>query len=352
MKLLTVIHNVPYPVGGKIPVSLDNGCKVCGGVNAGIIGLSHDNGGHRSLVVILGNVNNKCAVALIGKVLVLQYLHKLRDIFVSIALAVPVVKINAKLAVIALKVGNGHTENFLPKCDISGSAALELKGGGVSLVLESLVLLAFFARSGIYLTEHFSIQREYAVLVWVKISRKASFLGKSLCKLGYNKTDLESPVAKVHITVDLVSAGTGKPFESLADDSGTEMTYVEGLCNVRSSVIYYNSIGLFRLRNAAEAVAVNGSGDIKHIFIGKSKVQKAGLYYLSLAENAFFSEDCRNVLSYHKGSLMVKLCSRKCTVALELTEVKSVRSGDCAHFRVISALFKCRRNDLGQLFCN
>ena len=81
----------------EITLTLNDSRKVSRGINARVVRLANDNGRHRRFVRILGNVNNERTVALIGKMLFFKNFHKLGNVLVSIALAVPVVEINVKL---------------------------------------------------------------------------------------------------------------------------------------------------------------------------------------------------------------------------------------------------------------
>ena len=69
-------------------------------------------------------------------------------------------------------------------------------------------------------------------------------------QLGNDKSHLQSPVAEVYVADRRIAVITDNSLDRLPDHCRTEMTYVEGFCNIRPAVVNDDLAGLFRLLHA------------------------------------------------------------------------------------------------------
>ena len=114
MQTLTVIDHIPDFIWMEILFPLDDGGKVGGSVNAGMIGFTNDNRRHGCLILRFGYLNDQGAVAFHQQIFFGQHIHQTWNIPVGIAFAIPQIESDAQLFIVAFHIRDRGAQNLFP----------------------------------------------------------------------------------------------------------------------------------------------------------------------------------------------------------------------------------------------
>ncbi len=257
VQALSLVNNVPDSLRSKVLLTLNYGSKVSSCINAGAVCLSDDYRRYSDLVIVPCDIDHHSTLALIHEALLFKRFHKLGNILVSIALAVPVVKAYVQAVIVFLYIGDRLPCYLTSEIQVSLLTLLHTHSKLFSSCLEVLVLLALCTCTGIDLIKLIGCEGQLSCLFGVKILLEALPLRVTHLKLSHNKTHLQAPVTKVNIGNSSSACSTNESFQSLTDNGSSEVPYMQGLSYIRSAVVKHYGFGLFSLRNSAVFVSVD-----------------------------------------------------------------------------------------------
>ena len=144
---------------------------------------------------------------------------------------------------------------MLPECALAAFAVLESEGLLMRAGGEGFVLLAAGAGGGVNAFKLGDRERRFLGIRAGEALVKIGQVRLAALQLGDDQADLQAPVAQMDVADDIVAEVAVDALDALADDGGTQVADVQGLCHVRPAVVEHDAAGL-ALTGHAEALAL------------------------------------------------------------------------------------------------
>ena len=337
---LPLVHHVEHLVGMIVLLPLYQSCKVGGGIEGCAVGLQNNAGRNLRLILGLLDTHHQRALALYRIAAVFQVLHHVGDIGLRVAFALPQVEFHVEVLVVLLQVGHGYIHHVMPDCHIAPIALLELEGCLMGPGRERRILLALCGSGRINLLQFRDGKGRLGGILALEIRVKIGKLGLTLPNALNDQAHLEAPVAQVHVANDLVAHIPLNALDRLADDGGTDMAHVQGLCHIGSAVVDDHGFGLFLALEAEFLCHSHFLKIIRHIFRCQPQIDKSGLHRLHRQEGRVALELRHGLLRNLNGGFMILLGSLHAAVALIFTQIRARRYADPSKLRRITGLLK------------
>ena len=240
---LPLVGDVEHLVRLPVLHTLDHGRQVGGGIDGRAVALDENTGRNFFLVLFLGNGDDPGAV---GEDCVTLFLHigdHSRDVGIRIAFTQPLFIVDIQHIVDPVQVRQGNTHHVIPDGTVAGTALLQLIGGNVGLFGKHGVCL--FGRCGgvdllQFRKSEGRLLRVRAGVAGIEIAK----LRLTELKLRDDKAHLQTPVTHMDVTDGVVAEEFVKPLQGLADDGRPQVTDVQRLCHISSTVVYHDGLAI------------------------------------------------------------------------------------------------------------
>ena len=342
VKFLALVSDIDDLVGAVFFNALLDRSQIGRRIEGGAVRLQDDTGRDLLGVGLLSDVNDQSALALIGIAALFHLLDHAGDHGVDAGLAVPQIKADIEVFIVALHVRHGDCNDLLPEGVEAALSVLQTACIVHGLGVVFGVLFGFGAGKGIDLFEFGDGKGRLIGIFALKRRVKIRKSGHALFEFRDHEAHLQAPVSQMDITDDILSVEAGDALDRLADDRAAQMSDMQGLGHIGTAVVDDDLLRLFRKRHAetivrAHLLQVRLQKALFHI-----QIQETGLDDLHLGKYRgtcaviFGREGPGNVVSDHKGRFAVALCTCHGTVALIFAEVRAVRYCHPAQCTVIS----------------
>ena len=255
MQLLPLVGDVDHLVGMICIFPVLDGGQIRGGIQSRPIGLEDDAGGHLLAVGFLGDIYDQGAVALVGIAVLFHLLRHAGNDIIDRGLSVPEVKGHIQSGVVALHIRYGDRNDLVPEGTQAPVALLQAVGRfhGPGVIVR--ILFGFFAGIGIDLLQFGDRKGSLLRIVSAVIGIKIGKVRLTVLELSNDKAHLQAPVAQMDVADDLFTVIAADPLDGFTDDSGTQVSYMQGLGHIGAAVIQ-DDPGRSLLRGHAETVRV------------------------------------------------------------------------------------------------
>ncbi len=340
MQCLALVCDVDDLIRMILVLAVLNGGQIRRRIQCCAVALENHAGRNLFGIRILCHVHDQRAVALIGLSVGLHLLHHRRNEVVDGRFAVPQIKRNIQIGIVALHIGNRHIQDVLPECPVSAVSGLKPVRILQRLGVVSLILLGSAAGIRINLLQishrKRCLRRILAGVFRVKIRK----LRPAMLQLGNDKAHLQPPVSQVNISHSRVSVVADHALDGLADDRRAKMTDMQRLGHIRSAIVEHHHFAGFRMRHAEFVALLHLLQIIPQELLAYIQVDKARLYNRHILKYRRIRKLCRHIIRNHKGRLVILLGSGHCAVALVFRKVRAGRGADLSHGSLVSGFRK------------
>ena len=243
MQGLTRACNVDHLVKVVLALTVYSSRNVTRGIKRGSVALEYQARSHSVLL----KINDRRAVVYLQKSHIAKLLN-LRGHLIGIeALALIAIKFNAKLLICLLIFSKAYINKPTPKSDIFLITILEL----------TKFCSRFIGKRGICGNTLLLVTRNCVIYFYVKSNQCVNsavfdFLTVTPLFVSYNKlSKLCSPVSEIVDSNTLVSRKLVKLLERMSDYSSTQMSDMEGLCNVGRGIVENDRLTITHLARSA-----------------------------------------------------------------------------------------------------
>ena len=158
----------------------------------------------------------------------------------------PQIKRNIQIIIVSLQVCNGYLHNVIPQCHVTWFALLQLMSSLQCFITICFVFFGFSTCTWINFFQFTDCKRSFfRIFTFISII-EINQLRFTVFQFCDDKSHLKPPVSQMYITDYFVSYKTADSFNTLSDNCRTKMSYVKRFRNVRSAIINYDCLWLFR----------------------------------------------------------------------------------------------------------
>ena len=154
--------------------------------------------------------------------------------------------------------------------------------------------------------------RIFSLIAVIKIN-KLRFAVFEFCD---DKAHLESPVTEMYVTDHLVSYISADTFDTLSNDRGTKMSYVERFCYVRSAVVDDDGLWCLCSLDRVFRVCFHFLKIVCKEFLSDSEVDETWFYNLCHRKDLAVLKIYNYIICDHERGFLVSFGSCHCSVAL------------------------------------
>ena len=239
---------------------------------------------------------------------------------------------------------------MVPESHIAGTAFLQLVCGLQRPVPVLLVLFGAGAGRRVDLLQFSDGEGGFFRIGTCKGSVEVGEFRLSLLQFCNDQSHLQAPVAQMHVSDDLVPQKSSHALDTLPDNGGAQMPYMQGFCHIGAAVVNDDGFRLFRRGNGQMAVLSHFhqiSGQISPV---QFYIDEARLHRRYFFKHIFLFQLCRHCLRDLDGSLFVCLGRRHGPVALVFAQIRPVGYRGLSVGRIVTRPLKRLRCPLIHFF--